>query len=385
MPKRNTHKVNNQATTQRQNLFESIDIVLVSTIYFSIKFVSFVTTTGRPCTRAMSLTLGEKLRQAREERGISIAEVAEQTRISPHYIQSIEEDNYKTLPGGIFNKGFVKSFAKYVEIDEQEALKEYAQLISSEQGGDGGEPKVYRPEVLTDDRSGSSMIPTVVVAVIILGLMTVGILYLVDYVRNRSAGLPGITTANSNIASSNANVPAATPEPATPALADSTFEFKASGSDISLLSVVDGKSSTGTVKNGETVTFNPKESLKLSYSRSLVEAAQLSINGKPITLPMEPFNPQRRAIEIEFTNSNFPEIWKAGTLSTVGAAANDPEPGLSQTSPTAVSTPGAAVSPEVRPSITPKPAATKPATPKATPNAGKTQLPANRPAANRAE
>ena len=70
----------------------------------------------------MSLTLGEKLRQAREERGISISEVAEQTRISPHYLDSIENDDYRTLPGGIFNKGFVKSYAKYVGIDEQDAL-----------------------------------------------------------------------------------------------------------------------------------------------------------------------------------------------------------------------------------------------------------------------
>src|SRR6185369_11249664 len=99
----------------------------------------------------MSLTLGEKLRQAREERGISISEVAEQTRISPHYIDSIENDDYRTLPGGIFNKGFVKSYAKYVGVDEQEALQDYSRLISQQEGAGGEEPKTYRPEVLTDD------------------------------------------------------------------------------------------------------------------------------------------------------------------------------------------------------------------------------------------
>ena len=61
----------------------------------------------------MSLTLGEKLRQAREARGITISEVAEQTRISALYLEAIENNDYRTLPGGIFNKGFVKSFAKY--------------------------------------------------------------------------------------------------------------------------------------------------------------------------------------------------------------------------------------------------------------------------------
>ena len=79
----------------------------------------------------MSLTLGEKIRQAREERGISISEVAEQTRISALYLESIENDDYRPLPGGIFNKGFVKSYAKHLGLDEQEALQEYAALLSS--------------------------------------------------------------------------------------------------------------------------------------------------------------------------------------------------------------------------------------------------------------
>src|SRR5436189_3281210 len=103
----------------------------------------------------MSQTLGEKLREAREERGISISEVAEQTRISPMYIESIEKDNYKPLPGGICNKGFVKSYAKYVGIDEQEALQDYARLVAqNEEVVDDSNPR-YRPEVLTDDARSS--------------------------------------------------------------------------------------------------------------------------------------------------------------------------------------------------------------------------------------
>ncbi len=77
----------------------------------------------------MSITLGEKLRQAREAHGLSISQVAEQTRISALYLSCIENDDFRILPGGIFNKGFVKSFAKAVGMDEQEALHDYAQLI----------------------------------------------------------------------------------------------------------------------------------------------------------------------------------------------------------------------------------------------------------------
>ena len=46
------------------------------------------------------------------------------------YLESIENDDYRPLPGGIFNKGFVKSYAKYVGLDEQEALQDYAGSVA---------------------------------------------------------------------------------------------------------------------------------------------------------------------------------------------------------------------------------------------------------------
>src|SRR5437870_13740634 len=131
----------------------------------------------------MSLTLGEKLRQAREERGIPISEVAEQTRISSLYLQSIENDDYKILPGGIFNKGFIKSYAKYVGIDEQEALLDYSRVLAQYESGEPDNLTPYKPEVLTDDRSGSSMVPTVILAVVILAVMTGAVLWGVNYLR----------------------------------------------------------------------------------------------------------------------------------------------------------------------------------------------------------
>src|SRR5688500_7448275 len=159
----------------------------------------------------MSSTLGEKLRQAREEKGFTISEVAEQTRISSLYLQSIENDDYNTLPGGIFNKGFVKSFAKFVGINEQEALEDYSLLISQAEGTDAEDLKVFRPEVLTDDRSGASMAPTVIIAAIILALMTVGVLFLVDYLRRPSDELASTPASNTNTAA-DAAAPAPTPE-----------------------------------------------------------------------------------------------------------------------------------------------------------------------------
>ena len=62
----------------------------------------------------MAANFGEELRLAREARGISLREISEQTRISMRYLEAIESNDYKRLPGGIFNRSFIKAYAKYV-------------------------------------------------------------------------------------------------------------------------------------------------------------------------------------------------------------------------------------------------------------------------------
>jgi len=291
----------------------------------------------------MSQTLGEKLRQAREENGLTLGDVAEQTRISSLYLEAIENDDYKILPGGIFNKGFIKSYAKFVGISEQEALMDYqSQLARAEGVTADQEPKAYRPQVLTDDQSGS-MLPTIIVAALVLAIMTGGILYLVSYLRGDSS------TVASNISKPAVNAaPEATPETETapasdaPAMSAIKVEFKASDA-VSLTAVVDGKSSTSLVPAGTSTTFEPKESLKLSYSRSLASAVQLAINGKPITPPATPINPKRAVIEFEINSDDLPQIWSAGAItgpSPVDANAN-------------IAAPAAAPKPVPKPASTP--------------------------------
>ncbi len=294
----------------------------------------------------MSQTLGEKLRQAREERGISLSEVAEQTRISPHYLESIEKDDYRPLPGGIFNKGFVKSYAKYVELDEQEALQDYTRAISANEGSPDQDLKVYRPEVLTDDRTGGSMIPTVIWAVIILGIMSAGIYFGLNYLRNRPAVAEEKPVANTNAnVQPNTNNTTAPSAGSAPDMASLKVDFKALKEPVSLSATADGKMSVNVVTPGSISTFEPKESLKLSYSRSLASVVQLTINGKEITLPSQPLIPRRNTIEFEINKDNLVQIWQNGAISTeVPGAVIDPNivPSTGAPTPSAFPRPTAA-------------------------------------------
>ncbi len=320
----------------------------------------------------MSQTLGEKLREAREERGISISEVAEQTRISSLYISSIEKDDYKPLPGGIFNKGFVKSYAKFIGIDEHEALQDYARIVTETEEQDDGELRRYRPEVLTDDNSISSMVPTIIFAGIILALMTGGILFAVNYLQNQPEATPTARTST-NTANANQVVtdPAATvTDTSVPAMSALKVEFQASTDPVSLSSVTDGKTAVALVTGGSSASFEPKESLRLSYSKSLAQSARLLINGKQIELPQAPKEPRRGAIEFEINKDNLAAIWETGRVSfdqptptpapaAIATPEPEPDPTATQTEqPPATRTPG----PTPRPTATPRPTTPRPTT-----------------------
>jgi cytoskeletal protein RodZ len=265
----------------------------------------------------MSLTLGEKIKQAREARGITISEVADQTRISGLYLESIENNDYRGLPGGIFNKGFVKSYAKYVGLDEQEALQDYANLMAEQGETNVEETKTYRPEVLTDDRNSSSSLPTIIFAVIILGLLAWGAFTLVNYLRdNQNNAVTSNTNkpSNSNSNSTNSNSGSST-TPTMPASNEIKVEFKSLTEKINVKSTIDGKESTADVLPGTPATYTGQQSVRLRYYRGFTpEKVQLTVNGKVIAAPAAPANPKMQGIEFEINKENIQQIWQSGTI-----------------------------------------------------------------------
>jgi cytoskeletal protein RodZ len=137
----------------------------------------------------MAATIGEQLRLAREERGIPLREISDQTRISMHYLEAIEADDFKRLPGGIFNRSFVKAYARYVGYDEKEAVEAYMRFMRD--AGDSGEEVAstpYHSKVYTDSPATRSPLLTVVLAIVILTILTAAAL-LLRWVGRRSAEL----------------------------------------------------------------------------------------------------------------------------------------------------------------------------------------------------
>jgi cytoskeleton protein RodZ len=69
---------------------------------------------------------GDRLRREREMRGITLDEITESTKIARRHLEALETERFDQLPGGVFNKGFVRAYARFLGIDEDRAVADYA-------------------------------------------------------------------------------------------------------------------------------------------------------------------------------------------------------------------------------------------------------------------
>ena len=83
-------------------------------------------------------SFGEKLKLEREKKKMTLEDIAATTKISTRMLHALEEDKFTQLPGGIFNKGFVRAYARTVGLDEDQTIADYLEA--------SGEASPQRPE-----------------------------------------------------------------------------------------------------------------------------------------------------------------------------------------------------------------------------------------------
>lgn len=101
-------------------------------------------------------TLGQELQRLREERGINLHQIADATHIGVRFLQAIESDTYDILPGGIFNRAFVRKFAKYVGMDEEQALALYERQLEDMGGEEAPRSNYLRAGEFEEKPPGNS-------------------------------------------------------------------------------------------------------------------------------------------------------------------------------------------------------------------------------------
>jgi len=137
----------------------------------------------------MAESIGEKLRLARETRGVALRDISEQTRISMRYLEAIEADDYRRLPGGIFNRSFIRAYAKFVGYDEDQAIDDYSRTLRElGQPDEESEPKTFKSLVYTDDASHNrSPLKNLLLAIVILAILTACVFGGLHFYRRRLA------------------------------------------------------------------------------------------------------------------------------------------------------------------------------------------------------
>lgn len=92
------------------------------------------------------MSLGERFRAAREQRGLTLSEVAEQLRIRSVYLAAIEEENWPAIGAPVYTRGFLRTYARFLNLDPEEAVADYMKAA-------GGAPAAAAPAA----SSGRSM------------------------------------------------------------------------------------------------------------------------------------------------------------------------------------------------------------------------------------
>jgi cytoskeletal protein RodZ len=94
--------------------------------------------------------LGTILKEAREERGISLREIATTTKISVVALEALERSDYSRLPGGIFDRSFVRAYALAVGVDPESAVRQLLEELAVHKRN--AELNAKRPQITKDDR-----------------------------------------------------------------------------------------------------------------------------------------------------------------------------------------------------------------------------------------
>jgi cytoskeleton protein RodZ len=138
-------------------------------------------------------SFGARLKREREQRKVTLDEISLSTKIGTRFLRALEEEHFEQLPGGIFNKGFVRAYARHLGMDEEQTISEY--LLASGTAQPEKQPEAVRElELRTEeDTQAAARIPWGVLAVILL-LVALGFALWGFHSRERSAS-PSVETA----------------------------------------------------------------------------------------------------------------------------------------------------------------------------------------------
>jgi len=166
------------------------------------------------------MTFGTHLREAREKRGVSLRQIATSTRISIRTLEALENNEIKKLPGGIFSRAFVRSYAQEIGIDPDEAVREFVHQFPLEHVTIGSKSDKDRVVAHGEEgvRKRQQQVSLAVTLAILIPIAALVVYFVVSSRRSSAAegSIASASTARSDAAAGSA-LPTAQPSPSSTA------------------------------------------------------------------------------------------------------------------------------------------------------------------------
>ncbi|MBI3050484.1 MAG: helix-turn-helix domain-containing protein [Acidobacteria bacterium] len=120
---------------------------------------------------------GSRMKRLREERGVTLRQIAEATKISVGALEALERDDISRLPGGIFSRAFVRSYAIEVGLDPEQTVRDFL-LQFPHDSVTVGSPHVAPDGHTSSSGTKSRMAVTLVVALVAITVLVGVVLFL---------------------------------------------------------------------------------------------------------------------------------------------------------------------------------------------------------------
>ncbi|MGM1045218.1 MAG: helix-turn-helix domain-containing protein [Bacillota bacterium] len=129
--------------------------------------------------------LGQQLREARLQKGMSLDDVQEMTKIRKRYLEAIEAGDYKVLPGSFYVRAFIKTYAEAVGLNPDELLEGHKQDVPNPQPEATMEPVIQKRAARASSDRNMSWLPTVLMWT--FPILIIAVIYLYAVKSNNSA------------------------------------------------------------------------------------------------------------------------------------------------------------------------------------------------------
>jgi cytoskeleton protein RodZ len=227
---------------------------------------------------------GRKLREARERRGVSLRQIASATKISVGVLEALERNDISRLPGGIFSRAFVRSYAIEVGLDPEQTIQDFIAQFphdSVTQGHSLSDQVEDHEAVESDRRMATTFLRLMGISVLVAGAV---IYFGINGTRilHKPESAPPEPVAQVATTTPKAEEPPAPAAVDTPAAAPAAAERLIVGLTVTkpcwVTATVDGQKTIDRLLHaGETQTMDVKQELVLTVGDG--SAVALTLNG----------------------------------------------------------------------------------------------------------